>query len=276
MDRHYLRRYGKMVLSTMGGPAVVFMGNGMEGLNVLRKSAVGWLRTRTNATRDSLASVLSISARAIDEWTRLWRQDGESEEEEFSTEPARFYFHVMQFLQASRGRYVSLGQIGDHVKAKTRTTLETRIVKRRLDTYVDLGFLERAPDDPEKYRLAVEVPTWADRSRKHMETALPSVFQTVFDIGYRLFVGSDDSLVRLADAHIPVDQKRAFLEALKEMERDVDVRIMRLEKELCDRSPDTPRLTLRKVFMASLSHQEENGHWVNSGDQAADRDNKGG
>lgn len=257
MRKSLIRHYGELVMSTMGARAFVDMGDATEALNTLRRAAVGLIKQYSDADRESMAHVIAVAVRTLDEWMKASRHEearraslpeGEREKLTYYGEDHRFFFAVYFLLRECGDEFVSLGRIADHVKATVNRRMTTVSIKKRLDAYVGLRMFQHAEDDPEAYRLAVRIPDWVEDNLPFREKLLGYALPLVHDIGYQVYVGARRAHLRTQIYEIPEEGADEFVEAKLEGYRSLISLLDEKEAELQRKYAESSRVRLALVF----------------------------
>ncbi len=199
--------------------------------------------------RASAARLLGVSLRTVAEWSRQGQDaDGDTPEPSLTREGIIFV-EIMQLFQATDKPYLSLGTIADHVKATVDRRLMTREIGNRLENYVQLQLLEHARDDPEAYRPVVRPPRRLERHGAELKDFLGYLLPSVFDLGYQVYAGDEDSHARIEVFRIPPARRRVFVQAIQAGIRELSQQLHALEGDLQTQSPEEDADNFKVVWM---------------------------
>lgn len=255
-----IRRYGRLVLETVGARGLIFVGDASAAMNLLRRGVGNVIREAPRRSRGALAQSIAVTRRTVEQWMAFAREYEASEEEDDSlganSLAARVFFSAGMFLQDAEEEYRSLGAIADHVKEVLRDRVSTEEVRRLLEAYVALSILEHHPEDREKYRLAAPVQFWTGATEEHMEKVLSILLPTAFELGYQAFVGTRGALARVVYYRIPEERRDEFVHKVIEEMRRVKERLDEYEKELQQQSPGGAVVYMRDIHLAGYTSKE--------------------
>ncbi len=245
------RRYAELVLRTQGARAVAYLGDFGHAVDVLRGSAVSFLKQLPGTDRAAIGRILGVSLRTVDDWNRLAREQASYEEGKGEPPPTtrefRIYVAVVTVLEEAGGRYLSLGRIVDHVKDTVDRRLTTIEIWKRLESYVSLRILEHDPSDPESFRLAVRPPGMVDRDPAFIKKLLEVILPASFDIGYQLFAGVTTAHGRIEVFDIPEEREEAFGEAVARAIVRMSSELNEIERKFRAECPGKPRKKYKVV-----------------------------
>ncbi len=248
------RSYAELVLKTQGARAVSYLGDFSRAIDVLRGAAVTFLKQLPGTDRAAIARILGVSLRTVDDWNRLAREQASYEEGKGEPPPTtrefRIYVATVGLLEDARGRYLSLGQIVDHIKATVDRRLSTMEIWKRLESYVSLKILEHDPSDEEAYRLAVRPPVVVDRDPAFIKQLLEVIMPASFDIGYQLYAGVTTAHGRIEVFDIPEEREKAFGEAVARAIVRMSDELNEVERKFRAECPGTPRKKYKVVNIA--------------------------
>ncbi len=257
---HLIRRYGRLVLESMGARGLLFVGDAAVGMNVLRRGVGSLLRAAKGVDRRAVAGAIAVTPRTVEKWIQFARESGALEDEDealrANSVAARVFFAAGMFLQEAGEDYRSLGVIADHVRRTVPDKLTTEEIHKHLDAYVTLSILEHHPEDCEMYRLAAPVQYWSDKTQAYMENLLGILLPAAFELGYEAFVGSRGALARVVYYRIPEERRDDFVRKVMEEMRRVKERLDEYEKELQQQSPGGTTVYMRDVHLAGFTSRE--------------------
>lgn len=257
MEEDLNRRFAKMILSALATRAIVDIGDAREAQNLIKKELVKLLRNCPGINRETMAELLDVNLRTIDNWLKLAREEDVEQQqraeigqepEQPTTELTRFRLEVLQLLRDSGHNFVSLGRVVDHVKKRLRNRLSTEVVRKRLTAFVQLGFLECHPDDDELYRLTEPVQVFAETEQRSKLDVLLYCIEGLYRILYQVSISAKGSGFRVSFYEIPESRAEEFSEAAKEAYRKCCKIVGELELQFQHNAPDEPRTTLCTSF----------------------------
>lgn len=196
------------LVPALAAPAIAEAGDINTGITLLKRSVVSYLNTHHPAPKEVIAPYLGKSVR----W--LYRMMEPEERQEEDRQPDRLQKLIFLQMRRAYPEWTPIADLHAYLR-RCRLRYPRSILESLMDFHVGLGFIERHPEDPTKYRATERLTQTNPRMFRERKQELSDRSGAIYPIAEAYLRGEGGSRFELTTIRLSPEKAEAVAQEIQ-------------------------------------------------------------